>query len=309
MRYRRLGSTDLSVSVVGLGTWQLGGEWGKEFGQAEVDAMIDRCRSSGVNLIDTAECYGDHVSESLVGRAIAADRDAWVVATKFGHRYVGRHRRTAQWTPQEVRDQLERSLRALGTDHVDLYQFHSGDDEAFDRDELWEMLRRQVEKGTVRHLGVSLGSNTNLHQTVAASQVGASVVQIVYSRLDREPEEEVLPACARADLGVLARVPLASGLLSGRYRPGARFTDSSDTRSRRPAEDLERRLRQVQRIAAEEVPHGTPMAAWALAWCLRDPAVTAVIPGAKSVEQVAANASAADLGLVREDHPQAVAGP
>src|SRR5690348_8038296 len=88
MKYRRLGKTNLRVSVIGIGTWQLGGEWGKDYTQAEADAIFDAGREVGINLIDTAECYGDHVSESLVGNAIARDRDQWVVATKFGHRYT-----------------------------------------------------------------------------------------------------------------------------------------------------------------------------------------------------------------------------
>lgn len=307
MRYRRLGSTGLTVSVVGLGTWQLGGEWGKEFTQREVEAMVDRCREVGINLIDTAECYGDHTSEALVGAAIAKDRDRWVVATKFGHRYHGLHERTDHWSPDEVVAQLDESLRALRTDYVDVYQFHSGPDAAFDTDGLWETLQRQVDAGKIHHLGVSVGSNVNTYQTDRCTEVGAKVVQVVYSRLDPEPETAVLPSCQRQDVGVLAREALAGGLLSGRYAPGARFTDPADTRSRRPVDDLDRRLELAAHVQREEVPEGTPMAAWALAWVLQHPAVTAVIPGCKSVEQVVANAAAADLPLVRDDHPQAVA--
>src|SRR3954463_6199043 len=89
MKYRTLGRTKLRVSVIGIGTWQLGGEWGKDFSQPEVDAIFDRARDLGVNLIDTAECYGDHTSERLIGAAIARDRDKWIVATKFGHKFLG----------------------------------------------------------------------------------------------------------------------------------------------------------------------------------------------------------------------------
>jgi myo-inositol catabolism protein IolS len=116
MKYRRLGRTDLTVSVVGVGTWQFGGEWGKDFAQGGVDAILGRARDLGINLIDTAECYGDHLSESLVGKAIARDRDHWIVATKFGHRFTGLHQRDEQWSARQVVEQLERSLRALRTD-------------------------------------------------------------------------------------------------------------------------------------------------------------------------------------------------
>jgi len=142
MRYRRLGRTGLDVSVIGVGTWQLGGEWGKEFTQREADTILGRARELGMNLVDTAECYGDHVSEELVGPAIARHRDDWVLATKFGHRYLGDGERRDEWSAAEVLAQLERSLRALGTDHIDVYQFHSGSDAVFDA-----ALRRA---GTVR---------------------------------------------------------------------------------------------------------------------------------------------------------------
>jgi aryl-alcohol dehydrogenase-like predicted oxidoreductase len=305
MKHRRLGRTDLTVSVIGVGTWQFGGEWGKDFAQGEVDAILGRARDLGINLIDTAECYGDHLSESLVGKAIARDRDHWIVATKFGHRFTGLHQRDEQWLPKQVVEQLERSLRALRTDHVDLYQFHSGHDAAFEQDELWETLRAQLDAGKIRHLGISLGSNTNTHQTERATAVGASAVQLIYSRLDREPESAVLPSCERQDLGVLAREALAGGLLSGKYAPGTRFTDPADTRSQRPVDGTERRLQIVRRIRETEVPKGADTAAWALAWCLQHPAVTTVIPGCKSVEQMDANAAAADSDLVHDHHAHA----
>jgi aryl-alcohol dehydrogenase-like predicted oxidoreductase len=135
MKYRRLGRTGLRVSVVGIGTWQLGGEWGQSFTQREVDRLLGRAGESGVILVDTAECYGDHLAEELIGAAIRQRRDDWVIATKFGHRFhpeaMGQEQwspgsvRSDHWTPQEVIGQLEASLRALGTDHVDLYQAHS----------------------------------------------------------------------------------------------------------------------------------------------------------------------------------------
>lgn len=128
------------------------------------------------------------------------------------------------------------------------------------------------------------------------------MIQVVYNRLDRRPEEDVFPSCQRQDLGVLARVPLASGYLSGKYRPDATFGERD---VRRYDEEREEKLRLVEEIRRTEVPEGVDMAQWALAWCLQHPAVTCVIPGVKSVEQVEANAKAAELDLVRDDHPQA----
>jgi aryl-alcohol dehydrogenase-like predicted oxidoreductase len=205
MKVRRLGRTGLMVSVIGVGTWQLGGEWGRRFTQQEVDRLLGRAREVGVNLVDTAECYGDHLAETLIGAAIHRHRDDWVVATKFGHRFhpeALRQRsgspdllRTDHWTPTEVVAQLEASLRALSTDHVDVYQMHSGPDEVFDRHDLWEVLNRQVVKGTVRHLGASLGGD-DVDQARRATEVGVSVIQVATTAWTAPPSK----ACLRAVL-------------------------------------------------------------------------------------------------------------
>ncbi len=307
MKYRRLGKTELVVSVVGFGAWQFGGEWGQQFSQAEVDRLLGRARELGINLIDTAECYGDHLSESLIGPSIQANRAGWIVATKFGHKFHRNFERTDHWSAAEVRQQLEDSLTALRTDYIDLYQFHSGKDEVFDNDELWTMLQKQVEAGKIRHLGISVSSNIdNRRQTERAAQVGAEAIQVVYNRLDRGPEQDVLPLCQAQDLGVLARVPLASGFLSGKYTPDTEFTQENDIRSRHDKAEVQRRLKLVEEIRQNELPEGVAMAPWALAWCLQHPAVTCVIPGCKTIAQVESNAGAAELELVRADHPQAV---
>lgn len=309
MKYRRLGSTEMNVSVVGIGTWQFGGEWGRDYDVPEVRDILGRARELGINLLDTAECYGDHLSERLIGEAIEGRRDEWFIATKFGHRYTGAFERDQLWTADEVLRQLDASLEALRTDHVDLYQFHSGTKEAFDDPELWPALAEQVRAGRIRHLGVSISSNADDdYQASHARTRGAEALQVVYNRLDRKPEQHFFPACQRDDLGVLARVPLASGYLSGKYRPDATFDDTSDVRSRHDRADVRHKLEEAERIRRQEVPEGVDMATWALAWCLQHPAVTCVIPGCKSVEQVEANAKAAELDLVRDDHPQAVAG-
>jgi len=304
MKYRRLGKANLRVSVVGLGTWQLGGEWGKDFEQAEVDAMFDRARALGVNLIDTAECYGDHTSERLIGAAIQRDREKWIVATKFGHKFHGYMNRTEPRSPADVRQQLEDSLKALRTDYVDFYQYHSwGDSQFFDADVQAE-LEKQLAAGKVRHLGNSVSKNNNVTQIEASASKKIEVIQIIYNRLDRTPENTTFPVCMKQDLGVLARVPLASGFLSGKYKPGHVFQDG-DVRSGRDRAAVDEKLREVEKIAREEVPPGGDMATWALAWCLKHPAVSAVIPGVKNVAQVEANARAAELSMVVEDHPQA----
>ncbi len=294
MKYRVLGETGLKVSVVGVGTWQFGGEWGRSYEQQEVNAILGKAKELRINLIDTAECYGDHLSESLIGEAIQGNRQDWIVATKFGHHFHRHFERTDVFEPKDVVHQLELSLKSLKTDYIDLYQFHSGPNAAFDQEELWNALNSQVRAGKIRHLGISIGSNENIHQTSQATKVNAGAIQVVYNRLDRKPEKEVFPSCMEQNLGVLARVPLASGLLSGKYKPGAKFA-SDDVRSRRDADQLDQQILEVEAIRNDEVPEGTDMAAWALAWCLKHPAVTSVIPGCKDVAQVEANAAAVEL--------------
>ena len=295
MKYRTLGRTGLRVSVVGLGTWQLGGEWGRDFGQTEVDAILDRAAEAGINLIDTAECYGDHLAERFIGDYLSRhERDRWIVATKFGHRFNGFMDRTDRFRPEEVREQLLASLRALRTERIDLYQFHSGSDKAFLDDGLQTFLEDARRAGMVRNVGVSIRSTGSEVQAREAFGRGYGVLQVVYNRLDTRAESEAFPYARRHGLGILARVPLASGFLSGKYG-GLDTFGAGDYRSTLGKEEIVRRVHEAERIALEELPLGVSRARWALAWCLRDPVVGAVIPGAKSPEQVAENASAADL--------------
>ncbi len=307
MKYRRLGKTNLNISVIGIGTWQFGGEWNKTFEQDEVDAMFAVGRELGINLIDTAECYGDHLSEQFIGRAIESTRGDWILATKFGHKFNKPFDRDEPRSPADIATQLEDSLIALRTDYVDLWQYHSwGDDKFFDDDVLATALKLK-DQGKIRHLGNSVSANNNVKQISASTQMDIELIQIIYNRLDQTPEDTTFPVCIEQDLGVLARVPLASGYLSGKYKPGHTFSDNEVRGKWSTPDERDEKLTRAQKIAAEEVPTDTPMVQWALAWCLQHPAVTCVIPGCKSVEQVRSNAAAASLtDMVRDDHPQAV---
>jgi aryl-alcohol dehydrogenase-like predicted oxidoreductase len=304
MKYRRLGRTNLRVSVIGMGTWQLGGEWGKSFQQPEVDLLFAAAAERGINLIDTAECYGDHTSEQFIGQAIQTrgDRDRWIIATKFGHRFTGFMKRSDERSAADATAQVEGSLIALRTDRIDLLQYHSLRDSEFDNDDLTDALLKLVQSGKVRHLGNSLSAGlTTTLQAEQSTRRQVEAIQLIYNRLDRRHEEKTFAICQRQDIGILARVPLASGYLSGKYKPGARFP--TDARSQHAPEVTDRLLTQVEQLR-KEVPLDMPMATWALAWCLQHPAVTCVIPGCKDVAQLAANAAAADLPMVSSDHPQ-----
>lgn len=308
MIYRTLGTTGLTVSAVGVGTWQLGGEWGVSFSASDVDAILGTAAEAGINLIDTAECYGDHRAETLVGARLRHEREHWIVATKFGHHFHGHMDRTRHFDPREVEKQLASSLAALKTDYVDVLQFHSPTDEEFFNDDLWDALARLKERGMVRHLGLSVSKNTNLRQVAAVPESGGETLQIIYNRVDRAPEGDVFDAATAAGLGVFARVPLASGFLTGKYGPETVFPES-DWRSRMDPEKRARILAEVEEIRRDELPEGAPMAQWALAWPLRHPAVTCVIPGCKGPDQVRSNARAIEWVPEPEAHPQATASP
>jgi aryl-alcohol dehydrogenase-like predicted oxidoreductase len=295
MQKRTLGRTGLSVSVVGVGTWQFGGEWGRTYTAADAREVLAAAHDCGINLIDTAECYGDHLSEQLIGETLPGKREDWVIATKWGHKFHECFKRDTCVGPADLLAQLDASLKALRTDYVDLLQFHSGNDELFQTPGMWEAAAEAKRQGKVRFLGNSISSNSaDSFQVDRSTDVGVDVIQLIYNRLQREPEEQIFPSCARQNLGVLARVPLASGFLSGKYKPGHKFPDN-DVREVWMKAKQDTLLREVEQIAATEVPAGVAMSQWALAWVLKNPHVTAVIPGCKDAAQVRANAAAAKL--------------
>lgn len=310
MRYRRLGKTNLRASVIGLGTFQFAGSWGKEFTRNEVVDIIATAHDCGINVLDTAECYGaDHLAESLVGHAIATSRGNWILATKFGHFRRDPSHRIQAWDPASVREQLEASLHALGTDYIDIYQFHSGSNDDFENDGLWTMLDRLKKSGKIRFLGISLSRKKRewrTHQTKRTSGVGADVIQVKLNRLERDAETEVLPECLAQDLGVIARVPLASGLLSGRYQDLIAF-DNEDVRAEKYGPQLIKQMQEkIEQVLKSELPDGASLPEYALAWCLSHEAVSCVIPGCKTADHVRMNAAVATSSLLPSHHPQDV---
>lgn len=296
MKYRQLGKTGMKVSAVGVGTWQFGGEWGHDFTQTEVDAILDQAEECGINLIDTAECYGDHLSEKFIGDYLSRrERSKWILATKFGHCYNGSPKKVDAFSASAVQQQLEASLRALKTDYVDVYQFHSGSDAEFFNEALWKTLNEQKAAGKVRSLGCSISSKGELVEQVRASRkFGIDVLQIVYNRMDRRAETLYFPEAEREQLGVLARVPLAHGLLSGKYNANTVFTGKDWRAAKFDKERISSEVQQVAEISRTEVPAGMKLSQWALAWCLKNPVVSAVIPGCKTAEQVRENAKAGE---------------
>ena len=265
MKLKALGKTNEQVSVVGLGTWQFGGEWGVDFTTEQVDSIFNAARDCGINLIDTAECYGDHLSESFIGAAIESDRDNWFLATKFGHHFHSKYTRSELHSGPDVIKQLEDSLQALRTDRIDLYQYHSWSDDEVYADDVQAALLKARDDGKIRFLGNSVQtSGDSSIQVAQCVQHQMEAIQIVYNRLAREPESKSFAICEQENLGVLARVPLASGYLSGKYKPGHPFTDNEVRGKYHPEAERNEWLSEVEKIKANEVPDGVDMAQWAI---------------------------------------------
>ena len=197
-----------------------------------------------------------------------------------------------------ITNQFNNSLKALKTDYIDIYQFHSGNNSEFDQHEIWDFLNEQVKDDKIKNLGISVLNsaidNDDLYQIESASKVGVKIIQMVYNRLNKNAEKKAIPFCLEHNLGVIGRVPLAKGHLSGKYEPNHKFPEN-DKRSFEEKNQTITQLKMVQDIKKNEVPDGIEMAQWSLAWCLKNPAITTVIPGCKNIEQIESNVKATEL--------------
>jgi aryl-alcohol dehydrogenase-like predicted oxidoreductase len=300
MEQRILGRTQRPVSVVGLGTWQLGADWG-EVDEATALGVLDAAAQSGVTLFDTADVYGDGRSEQLIGEYLTANPGADVfVATKMGRRV---EQLPENYVLANFLEWTDRSRRNLGVDRLDLVQLHTPPTPVYSSDEVFDALDTLVSDQRIAAYGVSVET---VHQALTAiARPGVASVQIILNAFRQKPLEQVLPAAAAAGVGILARVPLASGLLSGRYTRDTKFAANDHRTYNRHGEafdvgetfsgvDFETGVAAAQEFAAL-APEGMTPAQLALRWIIDQPGVTAVIPGARSVDQARANASAGQL--------------
>jgi len=300
VRYKILGKTGLRVSAVGLGTMVHGGH----FGPAEdADSLraIDRALELGVNFIDTSDAYGAGYSETILGKALKGRRDKVVIATKGGNTMVGPRRGSRDFSVPYISRVLDESLERLQTDYIDLYQLHNPTVDIIEGGDVWELLERRKQEGKIRHYGVSINK---MEEGIAAVKDGRSeTIQIEYNLLAQEPADEVFPQALRAEVGVIARVPLKRGLLSGKMTVGdaGRF-QRDDMRARQFTKDvLERELAKVERLRFLVRDPFQTLAQVAISFCIADPAVSTVIPGARDAAQMEENAKPADLTLSSQD--------
>ena len=300
MEYRRFGKTQRTVSRIGFGAWAIGADWGA-VDDANSLRALHAAADAGVTLFDTADVYGDGRSERVIGQFLRERRgESLFVATKMGRRVP---LDLDQYTPEAFRAWADRSRDNLGVDRLDLVQLHCLPTAIYYRPEIFAALDDLVSAGAIASYGVSV---ERVEEALKAIEFqGVATVQIIYNIVRQRPAERFLAEAARRDVGVLARVPLASGLLTGKLTKETVFDPSDHRLFNRHGEsfdvgetfagvDYETGLAVVEELRSL-VPDGATLAQVALRWILMSDAVTAAIPGAKTPEQARANAAAADL--------------
>ncbi|HKU12581.1 MAG TPA: aldo/keto reductase [Sinomonas sp.] len=298
MEQRVLGRTGRKVSVIGLGTWQLGAGWG-DVEREDALKVLDAAAESGVTFFDTADVYGDGRSEQIIGEWLAAHAEAGItVATKMGRRAP---QVPENYTLANFRQWTDRSRRNLGRDTLDLVQLHCPPTPVYSADEVFDGLDQLVEDGAIRNYGVSV--ETAQEALTAIARPNLASVQIIFNPFRLKPLEEVFPAAHEAGAGIIVRVPLASGLLSGKFSRSTQFAENDHRNYNRDGSafdvgetfsgvDYEKGLDAVAEFQ-KLVPEGLTTAQAALAWIVSQSGVTTVIPGARNADQAKANAAAA----------------
>jgi aryl-alcohol dehydrogenase-like predicted oxidoreductase len=311
MQYRNLGSTGMKVSTISFGAWAIGGTWGPVDDEQSMTAL-HRALDFGVNFFDTADVYGDGRSERLLARLRRERTEPFFVATKAGRRLPKQV--VEGYSSQNLRDWVARSLKNLEVETLDLLQLHCPPSELYERDEAFGVLEDLKREGLIRHYGISVEKVSEALRGI--QHPGVESVQIIFNAFRLKPTLEFFAAAQARNVGILARVPLASGLLTGKItatssfapddhrafnRDGASF-DKGETFSGVPFEIGLEAVAALQKL----VPEGWTLAQFALRWIGMFEAVTCSIPGAKNPAQVEANMSAADLPDLSPETMQAV---
>ena len=301
MKKRILGKTGFEISEIGTGTWQVGGKWGSPFSHSNADAILNASVDNGVNFIDTADVYSDGESEKAVGRLVRSRSERIYVATKCGRRMTPHT--DEGYTTKVLRKYVEDSLRNMGLETIDLIQLHCPPTETFYRPEIFELFNDLKKEGKIGHLGVSVKLVDQAFKAMEYENV--TTLQIIFNMLRQLPSEKLFAAAKKKNVGILARVPLASGLLTGKFtaettfgkgdhrapiRDNKQFSNNEafgglDYRKGLEAVDELKNLFHVQ----------ANLSALALKWILMFPEISCVIPGASRPDQMMANIHAADL--------------
>ncbi|MEQ8688933.1 MAG: aldo/keto reductase [Imperialibacter sp.] len=300
MDYRTLGKTNFNISEISLGTWQVGGKWGSPFNDGEADKIINTAIDRGVNFIDTADVYENGLSETAVGRVVRSRSERIFVASKCG-RQISPHTNEG-YQPKVLQKFVEDSLRRTGLEALDLIQLHCPPTEIYYRPEIFELFDRLKEQGKILNLGVSVEKVEEALKAIEYDNV--ATVQIIFNLFRQRPSELFFKEARRKNVGIIVRVPLASGLLTGTYHEKTTF-DSGDHRNfNRNGEKFDKGetfsgidyglgLKAVDELKAL-FPDVKNLAPVALRWILGFEEVSCIIPGASKVEQVISNLSTYD---------------
>ncbi|UBM60918.1 aldo/keto reductase [Marinilongibacter aquaticus] len=301
MKYRTLGKSGIQISEISLGTWQVGGKWGQAFDFSLADRILNEAVDGGVNFIDTADVYGNNIgeSETAVGRFVRSRKEKIYVATKCG-RQVSPHVNEG-YQPQVLRKFVEDSLSRMGLETIDLIQLHCPPTEVYYRPEIFELFDRLKTEGKIQHLGISVEKIEEAIKGMEYDNVCA--VQIIFNMFRQRPNELFFELAHKHNVGILARVPLASGLLTGKFSSSSTFEPGDHRNFNRNGEvfdkgetfagiDYETGLKAVE--ALKEAFPSAHLSQLALRWILSFPEISAVIPGASSPDQIMKNLAAAE---------------
>lgn len=312
MKYRKLGKTGLNVSEISLGTWQIGGKWGSGFDDASAERIINEAIDAGINFIDTADVYEAGASEAAVGRVIKSRSEEVHIATKCG-RQINPHVNEG-YTVEVLRKYVEDSLKNSGLDCLDLIQLHCPPVEVYYRPEIFGLFEQLKQEGKIKNLGISVEKVEEALKGMEYENV--TTVQIIFNMFRQRPTELFFEQARKKDIGIIVRVPLASGLLTGKFskdstfeegdhrffnREGAAF-DKGETFSGVP---YEVGLEAVDELKAL-FPNQENLAPIALRWILDFPEVSCIIPGASRLEHLHSNLKAVDFPAFTETQKEAV---
>ncbi|MDP3313804.1 aldo/keto reductase [Lutibacter sp.] len=294
MNYRILGKTGLKVSEISLGTWQVGGKWGSEFNQKNAEEIINIAIDNGVNFLDTADVYSDGLSEKIVGKVVRSRKEEVYIATKCG-RFLDPHVSSA-YQPAVLRKFVENSLSNLGVERIDLIQLHCPPTEVYYRPEIFELFEVLTKEGKIRNYGVSVA---NVEEALKAIEYpGVSTVQIIFNMFRQRSSELFFREAKAKDVGIIARVPLASGLLTGKFGKNSTFSEEDHRFFNRKGEVFDKGETfsgidfDLGLQAVEELKHifkDQNLVHKALQWILAFEEVSCIIPGASSVSQLLSN--------------------
>ena len=312
MNYRRLGSTGINVSEISLGTWQVGGKWGSTFSAKNADRILNEAVDQGINFIDTADVYENGLSERAVGKLIRSRSEKIHIATKCG-RFITPHINEG-YQPKVLRQYVEQSLKNTGLERIDLIQLHCPPTEVYYRQEIFETFDKLQQEGKIAHLGVSVEKVEEGLKAINYPNV--KTVQIIYNMFRHRPNALFFTEAKKRDIGIIVRVPLASGLLTGKFHKNSTFLEDDHRHFNRNGEafdkgetfsgiDYQVGLEAVERLKTI-FKEKAPLAQIALRWILMNDAVSCIIPGVSKIEQLHSNLNAPMLLNLSKDELNAV---